>query len=146
MSGDGGSFLTDAFHQIAIAADRVRIVIDNLVSRPVVARRKPRLRNRQAQAVGESLPKWPGGDLDAGGQATLGMTRRFAPPLSEMLDLLEGQVVTGKIQQAVQQHRPMSSRQYETITVEPLGVPRIMLEKLRPKSVGHGSGAHRHAG
>ena len=40
----------------------------------------------------------------------------------------------------------MSPGQYETITVEPLRVPGIMLEKLRPKSVSHGRSAHRHAG
>src|SRR5579863_4587930 len=40
----------------------------------------------------------------------------------------------------------MSPGQYQTIAVEPLRVPRIMLEKLGPKSVGHGCGAHRHAG
>src|ERR1700683_538004 len=39
----------------------------------------------------------------------------------------------------------MSPGQYETIAVEPLRVPGIMLQKLRPKSVSHSGSAHRHA-
>jgi len=40
----------------------------------------------------------------------------------------------------------MPARQNEAVAVEPLRVPGIMFEKLGPESVGHGSGAHRHAG
>src|SRR5580693_4552252 len=40
----------------------------------------------------------------------------------------------------------MSRGQYETIAVEPLRVPRIMFEELRPESVGHSGSTHWHAG
>src|SRR5580700_1295937 len=101
MSGQGGSFLADAFHQITIAADRVRVVVDDLVSRPVVARRQPRRSNREAHAVGETLPERSRGGLDTGRQTALRVAWRFAPPFSKMFDLFQGQVVTTKEQQAV---------------------------------------------
>src|SRR5580692_632377 len=121
-------------------------MIDDLVSRPVITGRQPRFSNRYTDTIGESLPKWPRGGLDARRQTTLRVTGRFAPPFSKMFDLLERQIVTRKVQQAVQQHRPMSTGQYETIAVEPLRVPRIMLEKLGPESKGHRSSSHWHAG
>src|SRR5579871_1389483 len=101
MSGQRGRFLTNTLHQIAIAADCVGIVIDDLVSRPVVPRGKPSLGDRKAHAVAESLPKRPRGNLHAWRQAALRVTGGFAPPLSKMFDLVQRQVVPGEVQQTV---------------------------------------------
>jgi hypothetical protein len=49
------SFLTDALHQIAIAADRVSVVIHSLVPRPVITRCQALLGGRHADPVSEPL-------------------------------------------------------------------------------------------
>src|SRR5271155_2412151 len=146
MPCDRGSLLTDAFHQIAIAAFRVGVVIDNLVSGPVIPCCQPRLCDSQADPVGEPLPERSSRHFDSRRQAALRVPGRLATPFSEMFDFLERKVITGKIEKAVQQHRPMSARQYETIAVEPLRVPRIVLQKTGPQRVRHRGRTHRHAG
>src|ERR1700678_213134 len=108
MPGQRSGFLTDAFHQVAVAADRVSVVIHNLVPGPVVSGCQPCLSDSHADPVGEPLPKGSGSNFDPWRFTALGMPWRFAAPLSETFDLLEWQVISSQVEQAVQQHRPVS--------------------------------------
>jgi hypothetical protein len=109
----------DAFHQVAVADDRPGAVVEQHVAVAVVARRQMRLGDRHADGVGEPLAERAGGDLDAFGVAALGMARRLAAPLAELLDVLERERVARHVQQAVEQRRAVSGREDEAVAVGP---------------------------
>ena len=62
------------------------------------------LSHRHADRVAYSLAQRAGRRLDAGSVAVLGMPRRFALPLPELLQVIECELVAGEIEHAVQQH------------------------------------------
>src|SRR5579885_973487 len=103
MSRERSGFMADAFHQIAIAADAVRVMVDDGVARPVKPRGKPGFRNRQTNRVPKTLAERPRRDFHAHRMAALRMPRRFAPPLPEMLQLVQRKIIARQIQQAVEQ-------------------------------------------
>ncbi len=82
MAGERCRFVADALHQAAVAGDHEREVVLRLGAEtgPQV-----RLGDRHADGVGEALAERPGGDLDAGGVAGLGMAGCGRSPLAEVL-------------------------------------------------------------
>ena len=70
---------------------------------------------------------------------------RPTPPLSEPLQIVHRDVVSGQEEQAVQQRAGITGRQYEPIAIEPLRILRIVPEVTRPEHVRHRRGTHRHA-
>ena len=113
---------------------------------PVVSRGEPGFRHRHAHAVAETLAERTSSDFHARRVAAFRVTGRLAAPLAEPLQLVERQIVTGQMQQAVQQHRTVPRREHEAVAIEPVRIFRIVLQELRPQRVSHGGGAHRHAG
>src|SRR5581483_11852900 len=120
MTGERRGFLRYAFHQIAIAADRIRIVVDNLVSRPVITRCKPSLRDSHSDTVAKTLSQRPGGHFDPYSMSSLWMPRSFAAPLPKPLQLIQRQIITGQIEQAVKQHGAVSRGEHEPVAIEPV--------------------------
>ena len=110
VSGQRRGFRGHAFHEITVADDRPRVVVDDRVPCAVVARREMRLADRHADRIGQPLAERSGRHLDAGRVATLGMARRLAAPLAKLPEVVERQVVAGDVQQAVKQRRAMASR------------------------------------
>ena len=145
VAGQGGSLLGDAFHQVAIAANGIGMVVDESVSGAVEARRQPVFGDGHAHAVGETLPQRAGGHFHAGRMAALGMARRLAAQPAEALQLVQRQIVAGQVQQAVEQHGAVAGGENEAIAVEPRRVLGIVLQKLIPESKSRGGKAHRHA-
>ena len=145
MACERSRLLGNAFHQVAIAADDIGVVIDNVVAFAVIARGQPGFRNGHADAVAESLAERAGGDFDAHRMTALRMPRSFAAPLAEAFQFFERQIVAGEMEQAVEQHGAMTGRQDEAITVEPQWVLGIEFQVLRPERVGHRGRAHRHS-
>jgi hypothetical protein len=54
------------------------------------------------------------------------MTRGLASPLPELLEIADGKVVAGEVQEAVDQHRTMSSREDESISIHPMRILRVV--------------------
>src|SRR5262245_5932724 len=69
MRGQRGSFRPDAFHQAAITAHRIDVVVEDLEPWTVVAGSEPLLRDGHADARRDSLAERTGGRLDAGNPA-----------------------------------------------------------------------------
>src|SRR3546814_4581948 len=86
MPGQRGGFLAAALHQAAVAGDRVGVVIDDLGAE---ARGEHPFGQRHADGVGEALAERPGGGLDPGRMADLGVARRAALELPEVLYVLD---------------------------------------------------------
>src|SRR6266540_2388400 len=73
------------------------------------------------------------------------MAGRAAPPLPELFDLVEGQVVAGEVQHAVEQHASVPARQDEPVAVGPVGVRRVVPQMALPQHVRERRQRHRGA-
>src|SRR5665213_268281 len=60
MSRERGRLLSNTFHQIAIATDGVRVVINDFVAWPVIASGEPGFCNGHADAIAKALPQRTG--------------------------------------------------------------------------------------
>ena len=105
---------------------------EDLMSRTVVARGQVGLGDGHAHPVAEALTERSRRSLDARSQPALGMAGRAASPLAELLDLLERQIVTCKMEHTVDQHGGVACGKDEAISVRPRGIVRIMLQEARP--------------
>ena len=66
--------------------------------------------------------------------------------MAELLDIVQGEVVPGQVEQAVEQGRAVAGREDETVPAGPSRVGRIVAQEAVPQGVGHGRGAQGHAG
>src|SRR5688572_12374225 len=98
MPGQRGRLRGNAFHEVAVADDCVRGVVDDFEAGAVIARGELRFGDRHAHSIGEALPQRTGRDLNARSMTALRMSRCPAPPLPELLDVVEREVVTGQVQ------------------------------------------------
>ena len=143
MAGERDRFLADAFHQVAVGGNDVGLVVDDAVAEH---RGEMFLGDRHADGVGEPLPERAGGGLDAGRVAKFRMAGGDRTELTEAFDLLDRhRFVAGQIEQAVEQHRAVASRQHEAVAVGPGGIGRVELQKAREEHGRHVGHAHRHA-
>ena len=65
--------------------------------------------------------------------------------LAKPLYLIERQIVTGQMQQAIKQHRAVTGRQQKPIAAEPFRIFRIVPQKLCPQHIRRRSHAERQA-
>ena len=89
--------MADALHQAAVAGDHEGVVVDDVGAEPGA---QVGFGDRHADGVGEPLAERPGGDLDAGGVADLGVAGRGRAPLAEVLQVVEFEPVAGQEQHA----------------------------------------------
>ena len=74
---------------------------------------------------------WPGG---------------AAADLAEMLQVVQGHIVAGEVEQRIGQHGAMPGRDDEAVTIEPLRVVRVKAQELGIQNIRHVGHAERHAG
>ena len=84
--------------------------------------------------------------LDARYFTDLGVPRSPRAPLSEVLDVLEAEVVSRQVEQAVEQHRGVTARQDEPVAVGPGGVGRVVFQDPGEQCPGDRRQAQRRAG
>ena len=133
MTGEGCRFRADALHHVAVAADRIDAVVENLEARPVIAGAQPFARDRHPQAHGDALSERAGGGLDARRQMIFGMAGCPAVELAEALDIVErngGSV--GRLALGVQRLRARSDR-----------APTIAASRHGRSTAGSGRGSAR---
>jgi len=133
----------DAFHQVAVRADRVDAVIDDVVVRPVELLVEEPFRDRHPDAVCEPLAERAGRRLDPGREEVLRMARRKRLPLAEPLQLLERQVVAREMKRRVLEDAGVPCGEHEPVAVRPLGVRGVVPEVLRVDRVGERREGHR---
>ncbi len=86
VAGQGGGFVTDPLHEVAVGADDEGAVVDDLGSE---AGAEEPFGKGEPDGVAEALAEGPGGDLDPGGVADLGVTGGLGAPLPEGLEVFE---------------------------------------------------------
>ncbi len=156
VAGQGGGLTGDAFHHAAVSAQRVDVEVEHLEVGTVELRGHPLARHGHADAGGHALPEGPGGGLDAGRPAVLGMARAPAVELPEPLDVLERhrEVAEGlvlrvhgldarEVQHRVEQHGGVPHRQHETIAIGPDRVRGIEAQMPLPQRIRDRRHRHR---
>src|SRR5579883_2591005 len=119
MAGERSGFLADAFHEIAVAADTVGVVIDDRVAGLVKPCREPGFGDGESDRVTKTLAQRTRRYFYPGRMAALRMAGCFAAPLPKPLQFFERQIVAGEIEQAVEQHRAVPGGKNEAVAVEP---------------------------
>ena len=145
----GSHFVGDTFHEAAVAEERIGVVINNLVARTVELRCQGLLGNGETNGVGNALAEGAGGRFNARGVAIFGMARGLGVQLTEILDVVDGNVVTAQVQQGVLQHGAVTVGQHEAVPVGPLRVGRVVAQVIVPQYLGdirHTHGRTRVAG
>src|SRR5262245_27743791 len=79
----------DAFHQAAVAAEEIGVVIDDGRVRAIELRGEKALRERHADGVRDALSERPRRRLDADVDLALGVPRAPGTELAEVLDLID---------------------------------------------------------
>ena len=147
------------FHEAAIAANGVNVVIEHLEAWPVEVIGKPLFRDRHADACGDSLSERSGRGFDAGHPVILGVTRRLAVELAEPADIIERHrrlpqrfIVrvhssrTTQMERGPEQHRSMAVRQHEAVSIWPDRILRIKMQHSVPDCIDQRCECHRRTG
>ncbi|MNE27528.1 hypothetical protein D3C80_1209410 [compost metagenome] len=90
----------------------------------------------KTNSVGQTLAERTGGGLDAWGVTELRVARGAAVQLTEGLEVVDGDVIAGQVQQRVDQHRAVTVGQHEAVTVGEGWIARVVLEVVTPKYFG----------
>ena len=89
VTRERGGFARDAFHHVAVAAERINVVVEHLEAGLIEVLRQPTLGDRHADAHSTALTQGPGRRLDARGAMIFGVAWTFAVELAEALDVVE---------------------------------------------------------
>jgi hypothetical protein len=140
------SLVRDAFHHVTVAAENVGVMVNNFAFVPIVNGGEVLLSRGDADGHTKALAEGTGGDFDAWGLTVLRVSRGVGAPLAELLKLRHGKVVTGEMERAVEQCGGVAVREDEAVTVDPLGVRRIVLHDLVVEQIGDGGTAEGRTG
>ncbi len=156
VPGERGGFVGNPLLQAAVAGDGVGVEVEQL--RPVGGA-EPLRGHRHPDRGADALAERPGGGLDAGGPAVLGVAGGARVELAEVFDLLQragrfvGDVVVGvdladagKEDHRVEEHRGVAGREHEAVAVRPDRVGRVVAQVVLPELVGDGRQRHRRPG
>ena len=158
VAGQRGRLGRDALHHVAVAAQRVDVVVEELVAGAVEVRRLPLGGDRHPDRGGDALAERPRGGLDARRPAVLRMPGAARVDLAEALDVLErdrqlaeplvgrvDRLHAGEVQQRVEQRRGVADREHEAVATRPDRVVGIEAEVVLPQRVGDRRHRHRRA-
>jgi hypothetical protein len=88
------------------------------------------LRQSHAHRVAKALAERTGRDLDTRSVSELRMSGGLRVELSKLPDLVHRELVPGQVEQGVEQHGAVSSREDEAVAVGPARRPRVVTQKL----------------
>ena len=146
VTGQGAGLVRNALFQAAVTVNDVDIVIEEVVTFFVELGGQVLLGNGHAHAVAEALAQGTGGHFDTEVQIELGVTGGLRAPLTELLEIVEAEVVAAEVEHAVDEHAAVARGQDETIAIEPAGIGGVMLHDPGKQGVSRGGHTHGHAG
>ena len=140
-------------------ADRVDVVVEEVVARPVERGGLPQARHRHSDAGRDTGAQRARGALDAGSPAVLRMAGALGIELAELLQVLQrnGELAehlvlgidrldSSQVQRRVEQGRCMAGGQHEAIAIAPDRMVGIEPQELLPHRVHHRRQRHRSTG
>ena len=144
-AGQRAGLVADAFHQATVAQENIGEVVHDGVAGLVEFSGQQFLSQRHADRVGNALPERAGGGFHTWGHAHFRVTCGLAVQLAKVLQLAHRQVIAGKVQQRVNEHRTVAIGEHKTVAVGPVRVGRIVAEVAVPQHFGNVGHAHRRA-
>ena len=120
-------FVRHAFHQAAVAQEHISVVVDNIQAVFVELFGQQFFRQRKAHGIGNALAERAGGGFHAVGVAIFGVAGGVAVQLAEVFQIIDGNVVAGEVEQAIQNHRSVAVGQYKTVAVVEFGVGGVVV-------------------
>ena len=135
-----------AFHHAAIAHEDVGVVVNDVQAVFIEFGSQDFFGQSHAHCVGNTLSQRAGRGFHAVGVTVFGVAGGFAVQLAEVFQVFDGYVVSGQVQQAVQQHGRVAIGKDEAVAVVEFWVGRVMIEELRPQYFRHFRHTHRCAG
>ena len=99
---------------------------------PVEELREVRLRECHPDGVTDALPERTRCGLHPRREPVLRVPRGPAPPLAELLDVVEREIVPGQVENRIQQHAGVAGRKHEAVASEPIGIRGIVAEVSLP--------------
>ena len=145
-AGQRAGLVRDAFHHAAVAQDAIGVVVDHREAFPVEMRGQVFFRHGEAHGVGNALAERAGGGFHADGVLIFRMARRLGAVLTEGLQVVHRQPIAEQVQKRIDQHGAVPAGEHEAVAIVPLGIGVGVHHVLAPHGIGHGGGAHRHAG
>lgn len=159
VRGQRRRFGRHAFHEAAIAADRIDVVAENVVPRLVVAVRQPLLGDRHPDPGCDPLPERSRRRLHPGNPVILGVTRCAAVNLAEAADVVQGDrrlaqvfilgihgLGPGQMKNGPEEHGGVTVGQDKPVAVGPDWILGIELHDAIPERVDERRQSHRRAG
>src|SRR5690606_29537438 len=132
----------NTFHHAAVTEENVGIVIDNLVTFAVELGRKNLFCQCHTHAVSNTLTQRSSSGFNAWGVAQFRVARSFGVQLTELLEIVDGQVIPRQMQQGINEHGAVAIGKHETVAVYPVWVLRVVLEEVIPQDFGNICHAH----
>ncbi len=146
VTGERARLVRDALHEVTVGREEIGVVVDDRVPGAIEQGRELRFGDRHAHGVPGPLSERSCRRLDSRRDAMLRVPGRAAPPLPELLDVVEREIVAREIEDAVEQHAGMARRQDEAVAVQPFGIRGIVSQMPLPQHVRERCQGHRRAG
>ncbi len=144
MAGQRDRFLADAFHEAAVACEHIGVVVLQVRAELV---RQLLFGECHADSRGNALAERAGGGFDAGGMTIFRVACGLGAELAEGLDVFDRHVlISGEIEERVDQHGAVAGRQHETVAVRPERVLRVEAQVAGEENGRDIGAAHGHAG
>jgi len=145
VTGERRCLDADAFHEVAIADQRIGAVIDHGIAAAIEIMRQIGFGQRQPDCRCRALSAWAGGGFDADCVAIFRMSGGAAAPLAEVFEVIQRDIETGQMQQGIQQHGSVSGAKDKAVTIGPLGIFGVKAQVVHPQRISHWRRAHRQA-
>jgi len=137
VTGKAGLFEGNTLLKASITTESNHVMVNDGVARSVEASRVEFSSGCESDGVTDTGTEGSSGGLNTGGgvlgRGELGVARGHGIEAAEVLDLLKGQSISREMQPRVQEHRSVTSRKDEAISVEPKGVLGVVGEVVAPK-------------
>jgi len=104
VSGQRRGLGGNTFHQVPVGDDDIREMVHNRRGvGPIESRAEVLLDDRHPNGIGKTLAERSGRRFYAGCQVNFWVPRHRTAPLSEIFDIVQCQVVTGEVQERIEQ-------------------------------------------
>ena len=117
----------------------------SLLGRPDVGLVDLTLIASHAHRVAATLPQWTGARFDARGYPVFRVAGSATAPLAKLLELIEFQVITGQVQETVEQHTAVPRGKDKAVTIGPSRVGGTVFQMFKKQDGGKIGRAHGHA-
>ncbi len=101
MSGQRSRFMGCALHQVTITANDIGMMVDDFMPFSIVGRRQMGFCDGHSDCRHHTLTKRAGGRFHTWRNSILRMAGSFASPLAKILEVLEGNIITGQMEHSI---------------------------------------------